>query len=96
MMAIVRNRECCYWKKPECKWEHCAEITARAFARGKHKERIKQEKLCGNLAHEDFFKLLAERIPSKQMDAAEGLMFFIKEGSNVMNEMARSNRNDKI
>ena len=47
-MGIVNNRECCYWGKKECKWEHCKEITGYNIAHSKDGDIIIKEKLCGS------------------------------------------------
>ena len=27
-MAVIRGRECCYYKRSDCTWEHCQEVNA--------------------------------------------------------------------
>lgn len=81
-MGIVRNRECCYWKKPECTWEHCAEITGNAIADAKNIP----DQHCGNMAFEEIF--LSGKIRGAT-SVGEALLNFIEDGSKAINEYCK-------
>ncbi len=81
----IRNRECCYWKKPSCLWEFCAEITSYNLC-GPDAARINENKKCGGYASEKFILGLSERLEEKDFESFGAFMFsFIKKGSDVLN-----------
>lgn len=85
-MAIVRNRECCYWKKPQCNWEHCAEITGQAISSGNRSEYIKENQHCGNMAFEEILLKMNGKSPAS---IGEALLDFIEDGSFAINEYCK-------
>lgn len=86
-MAVVRNREVCYWEKPSCRWEHCAEVTwVHVSKKNEESERIIREKKCGSFAGERFLMNFAQRLePADTESLPSFILAFCGKGSDALN-----------
>lgn len=76
----------CYWRKPECTWESCREITAYNLSKkDSNALRIKDEKKCGGFCAESFWAKLEKTLTNEDKENfASFILAFITKGNEVL------------
>jgi len=82
----------CYWKKPECTWEHCQEITAHNIAKGDEDSQvIIDNQKCGGYRGERFLREFAGKLTQDDCSSIGSfILAFIEKGGAVINDMAHA------